>query len=119
MADQAEQHADDVRICIPRHIVEAMIGMAQDPRLSAESVVREIEAVLKLELQHAARIDGTFESDVCKRCAAWNALRVRLRERFTLAREVLEENELGHVAALVPIEEVLIWMDELEGRTDG
>lgn len=50
--------------------------------------------------------------------AAWNALRVSLQERYTMAREVLEENELGHVAALVPIEEVLSWMDVLEGRTD-
>lgn len=30
-----------------------------------------------------------------------------------MAREVLDAEGLGHVAALVPIEEVLTWMDEL------
>jgi len=47
--------------------------------------------------------------------AAWATLRVRLQNRFTMAREVLTEEGLGDVAALIPIEEVLIWMKELEG----
>ena len=41
---------------------------------------------------------------------AWNALRVRLQE---------EQESMGHMAALIPIEEVLIWMAEEEDRTDG
>lgn len=48
-----DQHAEEVRVCIPRHIVVAMIQMTRDPRLSAESVVRELDAVLSLELQHS------------------------------------------------------------------
>lgn len=47
---------------------------------------------------------------------AWNRLRVRLVERFQMASEVLKEEGLDHVARLVPIEEVLVWMDEEEER---
>lgn len=47
---------------------------------------------------------------------AWNVLRVRLVQRFQMAREVLKAEGLGHVAALVPIEEVLVWMDEEEAH---
>ena len=59
----AEQSAENVRVCIPRHIVVAMIQMARDPRLSAESVVRELDAVLSLELQHSDGLvpPGTME----------------------------------------------------------
>lgn len=49
---------------------------------------------------------------------AWNHLRVRLVERFQMASEALKEEGLDHVARLVPIEEVFVWMDELEA-TDG
>lgn len=43
---------------------------------------------------------------------AWSRLRMLLQERFILAREVLEQESMGHMAALIPIEEVLAWMDE-------
>lgn len=44
----------------------------------------------------------------------WTLLKDRLDARFLMAREVLEEQGMGDVAALIPIEEVLIWMKELE-----
>lgn len=44
----------------------------------------------------------------------WRALRDRLNERLTMARQVLDEAGHGSVAVLVPVEEVLIWMDEIE-----
>lgn len=54
----------------------------------------------------------------------WLAMRVRLRDRFQMAREVLDAH--GHDASpvLVPIEEVLSWMGEIEaaqidGSADG
>ena len=50
----------------------------------------------------------------------WLAMRVRLRDRFQMAREVLDAH--GHDASpvLVPIEEVLAWMDEIEAaQIDG
>jgi hypothetical protein len=50
---------------------------------------------------------------------AWNDLRKRLQDRYVMAREVLEAEGMGDVAALIPIEEVLIWMAEEEDRTDG
>lgn len=37
----------------------------------------------------------------------------RLQERLRVAREVLDGDGLDHVAALVPIEEVLIWIEEV------
>lgn len=53
---------------------------------------------------------------------AWNLLRVRLVERFQMASEALKREGLDYAARLVPIEEVLVWMDEEEEameRTDG
>lgn len=44
----------------------------------------------------------------------WESLRQRLLERLAMARDVLEREGLGDVATLVPIEEVLIWMAELD-----
>lgn len=41
------------------------------------------------------------------------ALRQKLTERFEMARKVLDEAGYDEVAVLVPVEEVLIWMDEL------
>lgn len=46
-------------------------------------------------------------------------VRQRLQERFTMAREVLDEQGMDSVAALVPIEEVLIWIDEATGADDS
>ena len=46
--------------------------------------------------------------------APWMALRERLHDRLEMARSVLDEQGYEDVAALVPIEEVLIWMDEIE-----
>lgn len=36
----------------------------------------------------------------------------RLRARYAMAREVLDAEGLGHVAALIPIEEVIGWIEE-------
>jgi hypothetical protein len=44
---------------------------------------------------------------------AWLEMRTRLNDRLVMAREVLDENGMNDVAVLVPVEEVLIWMDEL------
>lgn len=44
----------------------------------------------------------------------WGQLRTRLQDRFDMAREVLDEAGHEGVAVLVPVEEVLIWMDEIE-----
>lgn len=52
--------------------------------------------------------------------AALATLRQRLRGRLSMAREVLDEQGYGEVAALIPLEEVLIWMDEVLGQqTEG
>jgi hypothetical protein len=45
--------------------------------------------------------------------ARWAALRARLDERLAMARPVLDEAGHHGVAVLVPVEEMLIWMDEL------
>lgn len=37
----------------------------------------------------------------------------RLQERLSMAREVLDREGHGDVAALVPIEEVLLWIEEV------
>lgn len=37
----------------------------------------------------------------------------RLRERLVMAREVLDREGYGSTAALIPIEEVLIWIEEV------
>lgn len=44
----------------------------------------------------------------------WTELRRLLEERFTMARGVLDANGHDASAVLVPIEEVLIWMRDLE-----
>ena len=57
-------------------------------------------------------MQGVYEAYLRK--VGWSDLRRRLQERLTMAREVLDAEGLDHVAALVPIEEVLIWMDEID-----
>lgn len=57
-------------------------------------------------------MQGVYEAYA--RRVGWSDLRRRFQERLTMAREVLDAEGLAHVAALVPIEEVLIWMDEIE-----
>ncbi len=57
-------------------------------------------------------------AQVAEYVARWDALRVRLLQRYKMSREVLEASGEGQYAALIPIEEVLIWMDEIEGRID-
>lgn len=47
----------------------------------------------------------------------WEQLRSRLQERFEMAREVLDANGHESVAVLVPVEEVLIWMGEIEEQS--
>ena len=50
----------------------------------------------------------------------WLAMRVRLRDRFQMAREVLDAHGHNGAPVLVPIEEVLAWMDEIEAaQIDG
>lgn len=49
--------ADD-RVEVPRHIIECMLAMAEDDRLSAEVALREIAVALAAELAH---IDGDVD----------------------------------------------------------
>ena len=45
---------------------------------------------------------------------AWAELRMRLQERLIMSRNVLDEAGHTDVPCLVPIDEVLIWMTEIE-----
>jgi hypothetical protein len=49
-----------------------------------------------------------------KAANAWDDLRMKLQERMIMSRNVLDEAGHEGVPCLVPIEEVLGWMAELE-----
>ena len=71
--------------------------------------VAEALATLCAEVRRlrAALAAACFPASECERCAA---LAERLEDRRVMARQVLETEGLGHVAALIPIEEVQEWV---------